>query len=372
MTPFNKWKWKPKIVRIPEDMMIVDPDDRMVRQGAYSIIGSNKSILSGYPDIPNLCLKIFDKPMIGSIYDYQWGSTFPETKAAHRSKLIDAARCQNIIAWYGLAPRVFDIILIPFNEGFYPALVTEYLEGPTDAPYDRFKTYLRIENLCSTLGITPCFPDFVGDNSFSKKWVDFQGFSFKEDYEERLKQRAQKTLLWSNNFYQSIEELRLDGFRKTPQRIGDLRLNDLEIEGKTFLDVGCSGGAFCNFLKRKGATTVVGVDIPSIAETAHEISTYLGYFGIEYIGADLTLARWVETHTPKYKPFDTVLYLSMYRHIGYPDYIDQLVKHLLIFETNGDKPDEEIETMLQNKFKEVKIVGAATEFDNRLIYWCTR
>ncbi|HEX6190508.1 MAG TPA: class I SAM-dependent methyltransferase, partial [Pyrinomonadaceae bacterium] len=57
------------------------------------------------------------------------------------------------------------------------------------------------------------------------------------------------------------------------------KLNLPPLEGKSFLDLGCNTGFYCNFAKRAGAERAVGVDLDSaVIARARELYPEIEFF----------------------------------------------------------------------------------------------
>ena len=73
-----------------------------------------------------------------------------------------------------------------------------------------------------------------------------------------------KAWINSQDWYQEIHlsnGLITPGKYNTKQRLAYFR--ELQLKGKTFLDVGCNSGAYCLWAKRNGAGRVLGIDVNS-------------------------------------------------------------------------------------------------------------
>lgn len=79
-----------------------------------------------------------------------------------------------------------------------------------------------------------------------------------------------------------------------------------DMTGKTFLDVGCWEGANCVEAVRRGANQVVGVDLCTSDELAHNVDTH----GFEFLQLDVLSEKWLELDT-----FDVVLCSGVLYHV---------------------------------------------------------
>ncbi len=79
-----------------------------------------------------------------------------------------------------------------------------------------------------------------------------------------------------------------------------------DMEGKTFLDVGCWEGANCAEAVRRGAKQVVGVDLC----TSDELDRNVQRFGFEFLQLDVLSEKWLELDS-----FDVVLCSGVLYHV---------------------------------------------------------
>lgn len=296
-----------------------------------------------------LCVKVIRQPYKGDINEHYWGyyTATNQYDPKKGSPVLEAVKIQNIYAMADLAPRVYAVFAFeqpPIKTGEpgeqYIAMLTEDM-GKDDENVDLDKWYLKLQNFASNNEIEP-FLDGRVSNVVGGVWVDFQGFKFKEGYEEQLRKNIDGIAKWGPfSNYQTIKELDMKGGRDIEHRIEKLKLGNLDFRNKTVLDIGCSAGVFCNYAVDKGAKYVMGIETPEIAVAARQLSNYLGYFNIDYIGCDLKNVTY-EDFTSEItggEKFDIVLLLSMTMHIGYPEYIDKLVKDILVWEGNSRDAD---------------------------------
>lgn len=319
--------------------------------GAFAFVTQDKSLLDLVTDKKNVCLKIFFNPIFENIEKYVWGRPFLSVGGdmtipqKQYSYLLDTVKIQNICARYNLAPRIYEIIIINYRGERYPALLMDYIK-PKETK-DQPVIIEKIKELGRFYGFKSDYIDTGQPKNFiADKFVDFQGWEFEGYYEERLKQRYIENVTWADNTYQSLPQFDIKGYRDTRKRFELMGLDEIDFKGKTVLDVGCSGGAFSRYAWSRGAKKVVAVDLPKVSDTAFEVNNYLGYYGIDFIKADLTKKKL------KIKP-DIVFYLSVYRYFGKLDILDSA--ETIIYEHNGDIELEEVIKQF-DKFS-YKIIG---------------
>ncbi len=344
-------------------MRILDIEEPIIysyfRSGFYSFISRDKNILEKITDRSGTCLKVFFNPLIGDINDYYWGHPFlvSSNKMAPRSertKLVDAVKIQNLCAWHGLAPRIYEILGIKWEGKIYPAVLTDDLGEASDmVPYTtRLEIMAAIKKLGEEYGFYTEFED-VGQatNFMGGKFVDFQGFKLQPDYRDRVIARYRKNAKWSENTYQSIPELGIEGYRENGRRVELMELDKIDFKGKAVVDIGCSGGFYCRYAKEHGATRVMGVDLPEVVSAAFEVSNFLGYYDIDYSGMVLEKDKNYNFGFG----VDIIFYLSVYRYFGYEPFLKNA--NMVIYEHNGDVPEEHAIKEFMKDFKEYKDLG---------------
>lgn len=347
------------------------------KHGSFSFICRDEELLGQIlPDYgrTGCVLKVFFRP-VGKTTDdmeqvraelasYVYGHYFTDDEHHDRaSNLIESVKIQNLCAYEGLAPRVYGVDLLDYSGYLFPMLIVEDLG--IDAGWDVrevTKVWDKLSEAAAKYGFELGYFDGNPTNLVAGKWVDFQGFKFVDNYVDMLKSRLMSSAVWSGNHYQSVPQLGFDGFRQTDVRLKELGIDKLDFVGKQVLDVGCSGGQFCYYAADHGAHCVIGVDLPEVIAGTRELANYLGYFGIDWIGTDVTKSNF------SYDA-DITLYLSMYMHVGLLDWVVEATRSVMVFETNGIS-ESDIKEILAKKFAKVDTVGYASDFDGRSIIHC--
>jgi 2-polyprenyl-3-methyl-5-hydroxy-6-metoxy-1,4-benzoquinol methylase len=313
----------------------------------------------------NCCLKIFknNEPFREQGW---WG----HSSRAKGSLLTEATCIQNIYAMEGLAPRVYALLILKINGKKHWAHLTDDLGHCIPMEQERNKLFEgKIREIAEKYGFE-VFDDGREWNMVADKYVDFQGFHFKEDYKERLKQRligvanVGKWGPWMN--YHNIPELGITGGRKNEQRIKDMHLDEIDFKGKTVLDIGCSEGFFCRYAIDRGARKVTGIDLEGVVRPVEELTYFLGYNNVDYLGYDLN------REIPDIEKYDIVFFFSMVQHIGLPDWVSNRTRELLIFEGNGKDRDIEGWSKLNNSFSNVEEVGKTHDLFERIVLWAKK
>lgn len=345
------------------------------RDGSLSFVTTNEKLLNearalfGRKNEPRLLVKIFHYPIYGkSIEDYLWDKCFG-AKELDRvgGKLLDALKVQNWFSFIGKAPRVYGIFLVRSKVGTtHPAVLMENC-GDGEPKDVNKKVYEEIQKICQENKIIPPYGDLGTKNNVAGgRWVDWQAARFTKEYEKELVKRFEEQTKFGNSYYQTIEELGADGIRKTETRLKDLGLEDLEFEGKTVIDVGCSGGAFLNYADSKGASYCLGLDWERVVDGAREVSNYLGHFNVDYQKA--SLHEDVSPIAKQKKPFDIVIYTSMITHTGVPSYLHNLGSFMVLEINHPHQVEETLQKLAP--YWDISSIGMATDHGERSIYHC--
>jgi len=205
-------------------------------------------------DPSDLCLKIcytFPPDPEQSLEDYGWcGSPLP---------VLDCAKLQNICYWKDLAPRVYWVGKIDWENLVTVAWLMDYVgDGePNNTPL--------FKKACAVMEEYGGFHQFShGDggqwNSAGGKWLGFKaaGFKDKEAYKKKI----------------GVDE---------PAK-ADPRTNDfvgVNLKDKTVLVTKCGHGEVCNLADIVGAKRVVGVT--NQLDLCRQLSNYFGHFNIDYV-----------------------------------------------------------------------------------------
>jgi len=268
-----------------------------------------------------------------ALSDYVWGYHY--LPAGEQTPLIEAVTVQNLYALHGLAPRVYGLALWCDSYGqLRPVQVTDDL-GRCDWSQDRktvYALYDRIRALGDEWGITVPGRDSGVHNCVAGKWVDFNGFRLTDTYRAGLLDRYYQGVRWGDRPYQQVLGTHngVETCRDITTRIEDLGLSWLDFSPASVLDIGCSGGQFLNYLTVRYGARGVGIDTPRAVAAAQEYSAAAGAWNVDYHTADL---RQPGAVTGEY---DLVLFLSMSRHVGLPEYVKAAARKRLIVEVHDE------------------------------------
>ena len=315
---------------------------------------------------PEAVLKVFNVPMEGDLKDYYWGSPWRiysverTEEICKISKLWEATIIQNLLWMGGYAPRIYGFAIINKDGNRYPAQVTEFVKGD-EAPSAEWVATQRfaVEEYLKEFGCVPHHKEQAGVRDYiGGKLIDPQGCRFTKDTHQKIVEYIRKLGVYGKGIYQSDKQLGFGAHpRDTDKRIEQMGLNTVDFTGKDVLDVGCNIGVFCNYAERAGARRVVGIDAPEVARAAQVMSFYLGCHNIDYYGKDL-----LKENTEG--DFDITLFLSMNVHIGFPEWVAEQTKSLMIFEENAKGGNYETHKwikFLRSFFKEVIQRGVSTD-----------
>ncbi len=283
------------------------------------------------------------------------------------SYLEEATKIQNLAWMGGFAPRVYGLIEVEKNGKRFPAQVVGFVEGK-EGGVDIPKELAKLEKYLNQFGVNICHKELLGQHDFiDGKLIDFQGFTFKKNYKDLIIKFIKEKGRYGKGHYQSVPELGISSHpRDTLKRIEYMKFKDINWEGKSVLDVGCNSGMFCNYVSRRGAKRVLGVDQNVLA--AKVLANYLGNYNIDYQEIDIKKDGIKEK-------FDVVLFLSMNVHVGFPDWLPRITRQLMVFEENAKgsrfKPDW-WKGELKKYFKSVELIGYGKDHGNKPIFWCKK
>jgi len=293
--------------------------------------------------------------------------------------LHDVSRIQNIGAAYGVAPRVYDVV----DANGLPAQVTDYcpIEGePTLEAISMLIDVLLSHDIGTTKVISiggGAKWDLLSKGNVNwgnNLFLDWGGYYLKDPgaYVDSLRCRVSIEISKSkcgrpvDTTYQSV--LGTASSRNTEHRVEVMRLAGIDFTGKTVLDLGANLGAFSFYAHDRGALRVTAVDVPLVAAPMREVSNWLGYWNIDWIGTHLSPGRADEVGFS-----DIVFALSICNHVGgYGSWIADLCNDTLILEGHGGDPPEKYAAALAADFASVDMIGYTSDHMKRPVFVCRR
>lgn len=309
-----------------------------------------------------LCLKVFLRSeKTGNPDRFRWEGAI----------LNESAKIQNLFARRGLAPRVYEIVIL--RDGRL-AEVTDYVTGETPDPGE-LRRMLRAA--AEEMNIGPVgtrwggwHPNYVG--GLLVDW-GVKRFNDPEAYERDMVKRA---CAKSGTPYQPLGTL-WDGptRRNLPHRIEVMQLDEVDFAGKTVLDLGCNAGAFCRYAVDRGARRVVGVD-RQLAQIAYEVANWLGYWNLDFL--NLKMPGDVELVKARcgIGKFDIVFALAFVGHAGgCGEWLARCCKPGGLFFLEGHRGKqgkEQYAELLPAYFDRVEFVGHTDDMGHRPVFRCQK
>lgn len=312
----------------------------------------------------NLALRVFTGDPTPDMKDFVWG----HNQGKDVNKMYECTQIQNLAAIHGLAPKVHDIVLIPFRDKDRYAHVVDFAEGEhATTDEERHEIQGKLSSVLSDYGAAPVTIDPNPKNIVGGKYTDFQLHRFNDPnmFENRIRQRANTITDWGSKTgvsYESVDELGVVGQRDTQHRREVFKMDEFDFKGKTVLDVGCSTGSFSRYAARRGAKRVVGLDIGDVPIVAQEISTYFGDFNVDFYRY-----RFQKDNRHDYESiqkltgldsFDVVFFLSVNAQVGYPtNYMKDLCKEACFVEGHSGDNESTYRPLMEKDFPKVEYMG---------------
>lgn len=345
------------ILDIPPAILPPEHHDRP-GSGVFSYIARSEPLarfLAREYGREGLCLKIF-RADAQPLDEFRWGQG---------NLLADCTKAQNLYAWFGMAPRVYDVALV---NGTHWAQVTDCVTDD-GGEWDRDRAHeILTDHLVGSTG-----GDWNDANWIGSKKVDWQYKYLGEKYKERLIRRCHEDAAWGarTDPYQAAG-LEMDAQRDTAERRARiLKWGEVDFVNATVLDVGCNLGAMCQEAHDRGAHRVVGVDKPHVAKLAYEVANWRCYWNLDFVGANLPSEAGQIARQTGIDVFDIVLALSAKQTKPDP-WAFALCGHLCFFE--GHVPDKEHtwRPVLERRFDRVEFLGATRDHGVRPLFRCWR
>jgi 2-polyprenyl-3-methyl-5-hydroxy-6-metoxy-1,4-benzoquinol methylase len=303
-----------------------------------------------------------------SLKEFHWGDYCDELRPYKRwVRLPEASVIQNICWLNDLAPRVYEIMGINYQSGLYFGQLQDIQEGDYAKTTEEYElVYEKVKELGIKYGFKNEKDDVSDKDVKGGKLIDFNTFHFTLDHTSKIREAVYDILRYGKIYYQNETLLDMNGGpRKSEDRVEYMKLNEIDFTNKTVSDLGCAGGYFCRYSKKRGATKVTGYDFEDVIRSDTQKGAYLlsfeyGTYDIDFIKTDLRIN--------KPEPADIVFMLSMNYHIGIPKWLPEVTKEMCIFEDNSKQRDAK-ET-LEKMFKRVELIGYGKDHGDKIIYHC--
>ena len=320
-----------------------------------------------------LCLKIFEQlPLemrsLDSWHLFRWGST----------PICEATVIQNVFALRGLAPRVFDVVLL---NGTAIAQVVKYIPPRKYTP--RVRAALQIAKQFGIARHETAGGDALAGFKKPHHWVGNQLVDFGRFYFENPKAvekplrkhiyRYHKKPHREQIAYQECPDLGIRGRRVIKERLTQIGADDVDWTGATVLDIGCNHGEITRQVSRRGVKRAIGLDHKYI-EGNRDLANWLGDWNVDYKKASLP-GDWGKLPAlTGIKQFDYVLCLSVIGHAGgYPagrKYLKALVGKVMFFSGQGKEPREKYDKLLREDYRRVTWLGWVTDNGRHPLWRC--
>lgn len=318
------------------------------KSGVFSAIIEDPDVVRFFSDRENVVCKVFFTPVVDDINSMLWGRPIAvnngEQSRNEYSYLMESIKIQNLCAFHGYAPRVYDYGFIKKFGYLYPVFVVDKLDGQPSETIEQMQEVMgELWKLGQWYGFKFTYADYARlDNTLGNKWVDFQGAFFYLNYERRLKKRYEELTKWNGNIYQNSDfstgyrdserlEFISQSLIDTPV-FGSPETSKL-FEGKNVLDVGCNGGLFSRLALKFGAKRVTAIDKLEVITGAREYNNYKGYWNIDYIEKDIE-------NPDEIPDSEVIIYMSVYRYFGYARCLKNA--KIVIYEHNGEETFESV------------------------------
>jgi len=330
-----------------------------------------EAILKDHYGRDGLCLKMLGRTEHLNQAKTDWQHAWGDGSLWGGVALTTVTPVQNIYSWYGLAPRVYGLVVLNSERA---AQVVDFAKG-TGRP-----RVAKAQQVAAKYRLAVKGGDINKQLAESHRWiggkiVDFGRFHFSDPkwYQWRMRQhviRYHKKPHKKSLGYHPCPELGVKGVREIESRIKMMRWDDYEWKGRTVLDVGCNSCAFAREATRRGAARVIAVDYKGATKN-RELDNWLGYWNIDHLQI-LLPKEWKQIRRKTgIKRFDTVICLSMVGHAGgYKRWLPALCDDLLFFSGQGNEERSKYQAKLDRDFAEAEWRGYATDNGRHPVWVC--
>ena len=304
--------------------------------------------------------------------------------AAVVGKAMDLLPVGNFLYEAGIGPRIYDLAEVSFGGRQMSMFVMEHVRGrePKEAEWRAFMQ--RLGNVLKESLLRTTTPDWEHNDDFAPpdcnrnllisepggqpQFVDTQNFIFA-DYEKHLMAKVQtatgsahfghKRLLRVGSYlYQQVPGVAEAAKRATRERW--LRIqsllaeNNIPVERRLILDVGCNTGMMLAEALNEGAHWGIGWDKPEVIAPAQSLLWALGYT------RHTLVPRMLDKRSPLWEDVpgflqpaladSVMLYLAIRHHIGFIDAVKELRWKALVYEGSQDEGRDHLREII-NEFR---------------------
>ncbi len=368
----------------------LDENSIQYQEGAFCIYippqeGARKlfeSVLSRYP--PQSGLKILKDLKAPSEAIYCSTDVNPDSPRISDwigYRPADYLRVANYLYDKGVGPRVYDLIEVKTPHNSLSIYVMQHVAGTVPSVAECTAFLDRLSGLCEDQLIPllsdwqtakdflppDCGGNLIRDAVTGKTlYVDFQGFMIKDvqQYVLQVADQVREDVHFGNThwirggkyLYQSVPGLRI-GKRDITVRWSlfkqALHRQGVSVEGSVVFDVGCNAGMIINSALVDGAAWAVGWDRPAVAAAARKLQLSLGMTRFDIFGQDISSDTDFFSALPenvKSGRNSIAFFLSMRRHVGFPDRVKNLPFEYMVYEEHdGESPSD-----VKNYLKEIE------------------
>ena len=313
-------------------------------------------------------LKVFTKEVenFDHLEDFRWGD-LPRKGTNNPNMsvpLVDATKIQNYAWLEGLAPRVFEIVgIIDGKARYFAQIIEDAGDDFAKTRDDYFPVYKKVKDLGKVYGFKNEKNDSSARDVIGGKLIDFNTFHFSADHDQKIQDLYRELGTYGKKVYHP--EFDLSGPRQNDNRVGWMKLDSIDFEGKSVSDFGCAGGFFCRYSKDRGASDIVGYDHPGHGSKDPVKGAYIASIENNYMDIDF---ENLDLPDKPDRSADIVFYLSMNFHIGVVEWLPDVTKEVCIFEDNSKNRDAL--PILEKLFRRVERVGTAEDHGDKPLYHC--
>jgi hypothetical protein len=315
----------------------------------------------------------------------------------------DTISVSNILSLNKITPRVYDAFILKWGDKKYIVQVVESFPVVSlpdkigDKLITNLKDSLKKEEIkivgpsdpWSNKDFTPpLYGNNIGTRDSEVRYVDIQKFIFKnriDNIKKLVPEIRTKTHFGDEHKsvggrynYQSIPFLGEWGKRRIELRMQQMldayQKFGFDIDKKTILDVGCNMAGFASQYLSKGAKWYIGLDKKELVDIARKFLYYLNFSRFDLFGMDLNNDNPLGK-LERFGRIDLILFLSMQKHIGIPQWLNELDYSFMFYEGHQNEAYLKHEELLKKHLtiKEIHYVGESNDGETkRPLFLCMK